>query len=102
MKVQQMPYKTILTLDPALAPEGDYFNSGTPDRERENRFFPGWYNDMTPWGYRNQESHLRVASDEAAGANVLEWKQMHVRYLLTTDPFWSDVKVSARLRVTTR
>ena len=101
MTARQLPYETILTFDPSLAPEGDYFNSGTPDRDRENRFFPGWYNDMTPWGYRNQESHLRVVFDEAAGEKALEWKQMHVRYLLTTDPFWSDVRVSARLRVTT-
>ena len=96
-----MASETILTLDPGPAPAGDYFDSGTPDRERENRWFPGWYNDMTPWGYRNQQSQLQVAFDPAAGANVLEWKIMHVRYLLTTDPFWADLRISARLRVTT-
>jgi len=97
---RDLPYEDILTLAPSLAPEGEYFDSGTPDRNREDRYFPGWYNDMNPWGYRSQESHLRVAFDEAADARVLEWKRMHVRYLLTTDPFWSDVRVSARLRVT--
>ena len=101
MTMRQLPYETILTLEPSLAPEGDYFNSGASNRDRENQFFPGWYNEMTPWGYRNQQSHLRVTFDEVAGAKVLEWKIMHVRYLLTTDPFWSDVRVSARLRVTT-
>ena len=98
---QRVPYEKILVLTPALAPEGGYFDSGTPERSREDRFFPGWYNDMNPWGYRSQESQLSVAFDDAADAKVLEWKLMHVRYLLTTDPFWSDVRVSARLRVTT-
>lgn len=101
MKIRKVPYEDTLILDTSLADEGDYFNSGTPNRDRENQFFPGWYNDMTPWGYRNQESHLQVAYDDAAGGKVLEWKIMHVRYLLTTDPFWSDVRVSARLRITT-
>lgn len=101
MTIRRLPYETVLKMEPSLAHEGDYFNSGTPNRDRENQFFKGWYNDMTPWGYRNQESHLRVAFDDVAGAKVLEWKLMHVRYLLTTDPFWSDVRVSARLRVTT-
>ena len=90
-------YTRILTLDPSTAPEGTYFDSGTPDRAAENRYFPGWYNDMTPWGYRNQESHLRVAFDAAIGARVIEWKQMHLRYLLNTDPFCSDVRIRARL-----
>ncbi len=90
-------YSRILTLDPSTAPEGTYFDSGTPDRAAENRYFPGWYNDMTPWGYRNQESHLRVAFDAAIGARVIEWKQMHLRYLLNTDPFCSDVRIRARL-----
>lgn len=101
MMTRKLPYETNLTLMPSLAPEGDYFNSGTPDRKREDRFFSGWYNDMTPWGYRNQESHLSVAFDDVAGTKVLEWKMMHVRYLLTTDPFCSDVRVSTRMRVTT-
>ena len=101
MQTPTLAYESVLELDPSRAPEGDYFNSGTPDRAPENLFFPGWYNDMTPWGYRNQESHLRVAFDEEAGARVLEWKQMHLRYLLTTDPFWSDVRIRARLRITT-
>ena len=52
---------------------------------------------MTPWGYRNQESHLQVAFDATIGARVIEWKQMHVRYLLNTDPFCSNVRIRARL-----
>ena len=94
-------YSVLASLEPAAAPEGTYFNSGTPDREAEKRYFSGWYNDMTPWGYRNQESHLQVAWDQAAGARVLEWKQMHLRYLLNTDPFVADVRLRARVRVTT-
>ena len=101
MKTQHLPYDTILTLAPALAAEGNYFNSGTPNRDKENQFFPGWYNEMTPWGYRNQQSHLQIVFDDAANANVLAWKLMHVRYLLTTDPFWADLRMSARIRVTT-
>jgi rhamnogalacturonan endolyase len=95
-------YEIVARLDPASAPEGDYFNSGTADRDRERRYFPGWYNDMTPWGYRNQASHLQVAFDKAVGARVLEWKLMHVRYLLNTDPFCSDLLIRARLRMTTK
>ena len=34
-------HATVLTLDPSAAPEGDYFDSGTPDRAAENRYFPG-------------------------------------------------------------
>jgi len=101
MKTRRLLYETILEMEPSLAPEGDYFNSGTSARNNENQFFKGWYNEMTPWGYRNQESNLGVAFDDIAGAKVLKWKLMHVRYLLTTDPFWSDVHVSARLRITT-
>lgn len=97
--IRQMPYETILDLNPSQAPEGDYFNSGTPDRDRESRWFPGWYNEMTPWGYRNQLSLLRVARDEVVGANVLEWADMAVRYLLTTDPYWSDLHLWAKLRL---
>ena len=99
--MRKITYETILMLEPSLAPQGDYFNSGTPNRDRENQFFEGWYNEMTPWGYRNQDSHLRVAFDDVIGAKVLEWKIMHVRYLLTTDQFWSDGRVSAKLRITT-
>ena len=98
---RQATCDSVLTLEPAAAPEGDYFNSGTVDRDAEDRYFPGWYNDMTPWGYRNQLSQLQVAHDDAAGGNVIEWKVMHVRYLLTTDPFWSDVCVNAKVRMTT-
>ena len=98
---QDTPYHTIANLDPAVAPDGVYFNSGTPDRDLENRYFPGWYNDMTPWGYRNQQSLLQVAWDDAADARVLEWTQMHVRYLLNTDPFVADVRVRANVKVTT-
>ena len=94
-------YTSIATLDPSAAPEGIYFNSGTLDRERENRYFPSWFNDMTPWGYRDQQSLLQVAWDEAAKARVLEWTRMHVRYLLNSDPFIADMRLRARVRVTT-
>jgi len=98
---RRIVYRKVLSFDPSTVPEGDYFDSGTPDRDRENRYFPSWYNDMTPWGYRNQKSHLQVAYDSVIEANVLEWQLMHVRYLLTTDPFWSEVRLSGNFRMTT-
>ena len=101
MSGRRIVYRKVLSLDPSTAPKGDYFDSGTPDRDRENRYFPSWYNDMTPWGYRNQKSHLQVAYDSVIEANVLEWQLMHVRYLLTTDPFWSEVRLSGNFRMTT-
>ena len=96
-----MRYEHVLTFDPSSAPQGDCFDPKTPDRAFERRYFPGWYNEITPWGYgryRKMDSLMRIAHDETAGGNVLEWTRSCLRYFVCDDRFISDFRASATLR----
>lgn len=39
MPERRMPCQKVLSFDPGSAPKDDYFDSGTPDRDQENRYF---------------------------------------------------------------
>ena len=96
-----MHYEQVLKFDPSAAPEGDCFDPKTPGRAFEQQYFPGWYNEITPWGYgtyRKMGSLMRIARDETVDGNVLEWTHSCLRYFVCDDRFVSDFQASATLR----